>query len=289
MDGGRLTYIQETTGEADLDEAKRIALEKYDDLRLRVRDKKPAKELTFNDMYGLWWAEKKQELEVSYRAKGRSGETKRIRWFEMYARRYWLPHFGEFKIDLLDRKIVQGYWSWRIDYWIQASDEEREKQGNHALNPAKISLDMEQSALREIFRWGHAMKLITSMPIIANPYNRQGIAAKRRASFEPDEWKKIDEYLDRWVEGKGDNDGWVNSAHIYRRKLCRLYIHWIVNFGMRTGEDNELRHRDVVRTRTDEAEMVTLKVLVSQQTKTGSRHVITQPECAARPMKSYAN
>lgn len=124
------------------------------------------------------------------------------------------------------------------------------------------------------------MKLINYMLIIAYPYNRQGIAAKRRASFKPREWKKIDEYLDRWVEGRGENDGRVNSAHIYRRKLCRLYIHWIVNTGMRTGEVNELRHREIVRTRTDEAEMVTLKVLVSQQTKTGSRNVITQPECA---------
>ena len=140
MDGGRLTYIQETTGETDLDEAKRIALEEYDDLRLRVRDKKPAKELTFNDMYELWWAEKKQELEVSYRAKGRSGETKRILWYEMYARRYWLPYFGEFKIDLLDQEMVQGYWSWRIDYWKQASNDEREKHGNHAIFAPKKAL-----------------------------------------------------------------------------------------------------------------------------------------------------
>lgn len=108
VDGSRLTYVQETTGETDLDDPKRIALEKYDDLRLRVRDKKPANELTFHDMDELWWAEKKQEPEVSYRAKGRSGKTQRILWYEMYARRYWLPYFGEFKIDLLDQKMSRA-------------------------------------------------------------------------------------------------------------------------------------------------------------------------------------
>ena len=41
IQGNKLTYTQETTGESDLDEAKRKALDKFDELRLSVRDKRP--------------------------------------------------------------------------------------------------------------------------------------------------------------------------------------------------------------------------------------------------------
>ena len=114
VDGSKLTYVQETTGETDLDEAKRIALEKFDDLRLRVRDKKPAKELRFSDMYELWWAQKEEELRATAIAKGRAGKVDRIEWHGKYALRYLLAYFGDFKLDGLEQKTVQGFWAWRL-------------------------------------------------------------------------------------------------------------------------------------------------------------------------------
>jgi len=114
VDGSKLTYVQETTGEKDLDEAKRIALEKFDDLRLRVRDKKPAKELRFSDMYELWWAQKEEELRATAIAKGRAGKVDRIEWHGKYALRHLLAYFGDFKLDGLEQKTVQGFWAWRL-------------------------------------------------------------------------------------------------------------------------------------------------------------------------------
>jgi hypothetical protein len=45
------------------------------------------------------------------------------------------------------------------------------------------SMDMEQSALPEIFGWENSMKLLAHMSIVENPFARQGIAATRRPSF----------------------------------------------------------------------------------------------------------
>jgi len=276
--GEGITYIQETTGETDLDEAKRMALERFDDLKLRVRAKAPAKELSFKDMYELWWTEKCQDLNATFKAKGRTGKTERIVWYEKYSQRYFLPYFGDYKLDSMSQKNVQDFWPWRLSYWERASDDEKRKHPNHALSPSKKTLDMEQSALREIFGWAHANKLVAYMPQIKHPLSRKGIAAKRRASFDPKEWQKLESYMAKWAKGEGINDKRVNSSHIYRRQLCRQYILWLFHTGMRTGEANQLRHKDIVRIRTDETESVTLRVTVSQQTKTGSRNVITQAE-----------
>jgi hypothetical protein len=116
VDGSRRIYVQETTDETDLDEAKRGALEKFDDLRLRMRDKKPAKELRFSDMYALWWAQKEEELRVTAIAKGCAGKVDRIEWHGKCALRYFLAYFGDFKLDGLEQKTVQGFWAWRLRF-----------------------------------------------------------------------------------------------------------------------------------------------------------------------------
>jgi hypothetical protein len=278
--GNRLTYIQESTGEVDLDEAKRVALDRYDELRLRVRDDAPAKDLSFADMYELWWVHKKKALEVLHREKGRKGKSTRVSWYEKLGARYWLKYFGDMKIDAINQSYVQGYWQWRIDYWKNASAEERKRYANHALNPKKKSLDMEQSVLREIFGWAHANRLVKYLPQIANPYHRKGISPARRPSFEPQEWQRLQDYMTEWAQGRGVNDGGegsrINSAHLYRRQLLRLYVLWLEGTGLRTGEANELKHKHIKRFRTDSTQTITLQITVSPQTKTGARLVLPQ-------------
>ncbi len=278
--GEKITYIQESTGEQDLEEARRIALDRYDDLRLRVKAKQPAKSITWAGMYELWFKEKREGLEAHYRAKGRVGKNARVGWYEKYSERYWLPYFGKHNIEDISQRQVQGYWTWRTNYWANATDAERKKHANHAINPSKKTLDMEQSALREIFAWANANKLITSMPIIENSFTRKGIAPTRRASIDADDWVKLMHYLAAWSAGKGKNDigpnSRVNSAHLYQRQLLMLYIAWISTTGMRTGEVLLLKHKDVGMEILEETQSAVLKIRVSAQTKTGSRIVTSQ-------------
>lgn len=163
-----------------------------------------------------------------------------------------------------------------MGYWGRASDEERKRFANHALVPAKKRMDMEQSALREIFGWGHSMKLLTHMPIVENPFAKQGIAPNRRPSFSVNEFAQLERYMERWVEGRGVNDKRVNSAHKYNRKLLQLYIYWLAGTGMRTGEVLQLKHKDVKVTRSDKMEMPYVEIQVSKNTKTGARIVSSQ-------------
>ena len=274
--GNKVTYVQESTGEQDLEEAKRYALDKYDDLRLRAKKKEPVKQLTFADLYVIWWADKRQRLEAIQHAKGRTGLSQRVVWYEKHAQRYWLPYFGKHKLEEMTQALVGGYWTWRMSYWSRADEAERKRHPNHVLKPAKKSMDMEQSALREIFGWANANKIITHMPIVENPYAKQGIAPKRRPSFSVQEFTQLEAYLERWVAGQGVNDVRVNAAHKYNRQLLQYYIYWLAGTGMRTGEVLQLKHKHVRVERSDISEMRYVKIQVPKNTKTGERIVSSQ-------------
>lgn len=279
--GNKVTYVQESTGETDLEEAKRYALDKYDDLRLRAKKKEPVKQLTFNDLYVMWWADKRMRLEAKHNLLGRKGKSQRVNWYEKHSQRYWLPYFGAMKLDEMTQAFVQGYWTWRMTYWRRADEAERKKHPNHVLTPAKKSMDMEQSALREIFGWANALKLLQHMPIIENPYSKQGIAPTRRPSVSLPEFKLLLAYLEKWIEGGGVNDKRVNSVHKYNRQLLKCYILWIAYTGMRTGEVLQLKHSNVKYTRSDFGERAHLVIAVPKTTKTGARVVRSQSELVA--------
>jgi integrase len=279
--GNKLTYWKSTTNESDLEEATRVALDKFDELRLLAKDNRPIVEIGFADLYALWWKEKKVKLEAIFAAKGRTGQTERIGWYEKQSRRYWLAYFGNKKISEINQAHVNGYWTWRMAYWTLASEQEKKAHPNFALKPSKKTLDMEQSALREVFGWGNANKIITYQPIIQNPYARQGIAAKRRASFDEEDWQQLREYMERWVEGRGVADKRVNSHHLYQRKLLQIYLHWLALTGMRTGEVLKLRHGDVATGTTELYAQPILRITVPKDTKTGTRVVSSQPQLIA--------
>lgn len=270
--GKKITYVQESTGEQDLEEAKRYALDKYDELRHRTKRGEPITQLTFGDLYVLWWADKRQRLEVVHHAKGRRGPSQRIGYYEKHARRYWLPYFGGVKLDEMTQAFVGGYWPWRMGYWSRADEAERRRHPNHAERPSKKTMDMEQSALREIFGWANAHKLLQHVPIVESPYARKGIAANRRPSFSQDEYMRLQAYMQKWERGEGVNDRRVNAAHRYNRTLLRLYVTWLAETGMRTGEALKLKHK-YIRKVVSEGGQPYLEISVPRDTKTGSRLV----------------
>ena len=109
LNGTKFSPVQETTGELDLDEAKRVALDRYDDLRLRARNKEPAKSITFADVYALWWTKREQDLHSIWKSKGRTGVSQRVDWYAKQSRRYWLPYFGKHKMEDMTQAVVEGY------------------------------------------------------------------------------------------------------------------------------------------------------------------------------------
>lgn len=282
IDGKKVTYDERSTGETDLDEAKRIALDRYDDLKLRTRNKQPITQVTFADVYALWWAKRETELHAAWKIQGRTGITERIAYYKGQSKRYWLPYFGTHKMEDMTQALVEGYWQWRMTYWANASTEERKRHRNHAATPSKKTLDMEQSALREVFKWGNAHKLFNFHPIVISPYSRKGIANYRRPSFDEKEWMTLNEYMAKWIKGETEHDkrsnARLNSSHIYHRKLCRLYIQFLAATGVRTGEALKLKHRDFKLRMTPDTGILHYEIEIPKDTKTGARTVVGSTE-----------
>lgn len=276
-DGSKQQYLQKSTGTTNYAEAVRIALDEHDRLKYKVRHNKPVTDVTFASMYEIWFSTKKSvELAKRYANKGREGRNPRIIWYEKHAQRYWIPFFGDTLVNDINNTQAERYWRWRQDYWKNASQKERKAHPNHALEPSKKSLAMEQSALREVFGWGHSEGLVENIPAIVSPYTRDGSGEKRRASFDKDEWERIDRYMrDKWVKGKGNNDRRdykVNRNVLWTREMVRRYIQFIQSTGMRPGECLQLKHRDIEIIKTKKGSEV-LRIHIPRNTKTGERIV----------------
>ena len=282
--GGKQQYIQRSTGTTEQAEALRIALDEHDRLRHKVRHNKPATDITFNDLYDLWWnTEKKRTLIKKHEQSYREGISKRIVWYKAFSDRYWKKYFGEYYLNDIDNKIVKGYWDWRENYWKKASKEDKKRSPNHSENPAKKTLQMEQSALREVFRYAHSEALMDYQPDITQPYHRDGTTEKRRPSFSKDEWLRLDRYMrERWVVGNSISDTKIkhgvgnarkaHKGHLWHRQMVRRYIQFLQSTGMRPGEPLQLKHKHIRIVSTKQGNQV-LQIEVPRTTKTGARTV----------------
>ncbi len=175
----------------------------------------------------------------------------------------------------LTNTICSDYWNWRESYWQRATDEDRKATPNYAMNPAKGSLKMEQSALREFFRWANSEGLLEHIPTITSPYTGDGSKENRRPSFEKSEWQTLDRYMrDKWVLGKGVNDNGkrCRDSVLFNREMCRRYIQFIQSTGMRPGELLKIKHRDIQKIKTNNGSEI-LRITVPRDTKTGTRDV----------------
>lgn len=283
-DGSKKQYIQKSTGTTDKAEAIRVAKDEHDNLRYKVRHNKPATDITFSDLYALWYnTSKHPALLQKHKDTYREGKSNRAVWYEKQSERYWLPYFGNMLLNDIDNAYCRDYWKWRQQYWKNASKEERKRFPNHSVEPSKKTFQMEQSALREVFGFAHSEGLLDYNPNITSPYHRDGSKEKRRPSFSKDEWERLDRYMrDKWVVGNGIKDKTIqhgvgnarkaHKGHLWQRQMVRRYIQFLQSTGVRPGEPFQLRHRDIRIVKTKQGNEV-LRIDIPRTTKTGERVV----------------
>ena len=298
--GARQTYVVRSTKESKLELAKQAARELYEEAVIRVRMGIDTKVGTFADVYQQWWEG----------TDGQKSESRR-RDQRNEARRYFFPFFGDKKFDTLQERDIEGFWRWRIDFWTKgpgkkliAEDRKRiekgkrqksgkrlSSRGNVAQVPSQKTLDMTASHLREVWKYAvkhgkanrvleiSAKKLITKKKDTGQESGQYGAAASRRSWFEPDEYRKLTTYMRRWASGKGDDDDRtrLTQRHLYGRRLLRDYFLFLANSGLRTGEADQLRWRNVQFDQKVEDGTV-CDVLNIESGKTGARRVILRDQ-----------
>ena len=257
-------YIVQSTRKTDLAEAIRVAEEKYDDYRYRVRNGLETSRITFTTLWRRWW-------EIHSRTE-RVGPH-RLRYIKGTVERYFLPFFGEKALSEIDDAALAGYWDWRRNFWsseeglekIEKAQKSRttekrpykQKLGNVARVPSPKTMKMEQTVFRQIFFWAHQIGIISRMPFVKAPDKLKKTSETRRPAFSTEEWRQLYQFLRDWAEGK-EPDGEVspeskpNSMHLWHRQLLRNYVLVMGRTGLRPNEARQLRWRDLDQIKDDD-------------------------------------
>ena len=186
---GNKGYIVKSTKRRTLAEAVRVSEDIYDDLRYKVRHGLEIKPHSFSSLW-MRWKNANQNLLSIHRMKFFIGTTER----------YFLPYFGDRSLEEISHSVIEGYWAWRINYWtskdgvskIESAKKSRatrrkpykQKLGNVAKVPATKTLQMEQSALRQIFSWAYRNGIVQQVPEIRAPKTKSPGEISRRPAFE---------------------------------------------------------------------------------------------------------
>ena len=284
---GHTGYHERSTKLTNYEEAYVFAKSELLRLQQNVRLGFTLDEYTFEKHWDEWFERNKRI---------NRWQPDRQRWHEKYAKRYFKPYFrnadGTSKLlNEITPQIADGYWVWRITYWqreasqrIIASNPKRRDAKTRSTNnakkqPAGKTLEMEQSALNEIFsdaakfrRLQQVLKLRS--PIRSNPKD------DRRPNFETgNEYKKLTQYLNSYRKCVGTfRDSRISALHRKQREQLYILVMMIANSGLRPGEARQLIWADIkFDVPMEGTDRLIAEIRVPNNTKEGYRYVQTMP------------
>lgn len=237
-----------STRQVDLDEAKRFALNLYEDLYLHVKSGGQLRTRTFSQVYEEW----KSNVETH-------GRTRRDGSWEATFQRVAataLQFFGAKRIDAIGGADFSEYWAWRRENY-------RKKP------PSNATLKREKTSIMPIFKFAVSKCYISKIPETNTPLARSG----RRPTFTRQEWRAIEDA----------SIGWVSQASemaTYRdRYYARACFVLLAHTGLRIGELRQVRWRDLttIKGKDEQGEATEYLVVNVAKGKTGAREAVFQP------------
>jgi integrase len=187
--------------------------------------------------------------------------------------KFWRVYAGNLPIEAIDDKVMRAFIPWRRDYYSKFTKLPK----NARLHPADTTLQWEMMIGKAIVRWAHEQGLRGKLALPAVTFTAK--KKRVRPAFEIPEYRRLWRTLHKRFSDAGD-------ARIRRsRELLRNYVLVLANSGMRIGEANNLKLRDVMPFR-DAKRRNNFRFIV--RGKTGERDVILRSAAARRVDKMLA-
>lgn len=181
--------------------------------------------------------------------------------------RFWREYAGRMLIENINDQHLRNYLAWRSDYYARKQVIPK----NAKLVPTDKTLQWELMLGKAVLRWAAQQGMRGDRPLPTFSFVPR--AKRVRPAFEQVDF----ELLLRTLEGR------IRRASCIRyqrsREIMRDYVVLLANSGIRIGEANSLRHRDVSIFIDDKGRQ-NFRLLVKG--KTGERDVI--PRVAAVPV-----
>ena len=166
---------------------------------------------------------------------------------------------GRKNITDINKKVVDGYWSCRLNFWNTKEGQERiqlnekrlgaksKSSNNVAKKPSFATLRAEASLINELLRAavdeGHLLRTIKISAQDALP--KEDRMVQHRDTFTNDEWRVLTSNLYNYYLCRGRwKDTRINTFHRFQRHMLRTFVLLSASTGLRTGECKNLRYSD---------------------------------------------
>lgn len=243
---GSTKYVRTSTKCTDFNEAKEVALERYYEIKLQIKNDFPVFSKTFGDIARAIIAENERKFE-------RGDITKKNRdCFKNTLNRYYIPFFGTKQIVSIKQSVVDDFWDWRIDYWKNnGSTNNNLPSKDHTPKPS--TLHIEANMLNIVFNKAISGGFLQSQ---LKPNHKPPVknVKTRRGELSRDEYRRLCKYMFKWVISDTD------QKTVYVRSLLQYVIKVAVNSGMRPPEIYNLTWEDYSKHSDDGLEWTELKV-----------------------------
>jgi integrase len=256
-------YFRGSTGESNRSRATQVALNKYEELYIRIKSGGTLLSKSFKDLFNEW--------KVHYPQVSNESEKKYIQWSINRIGNYPLTFFVEEKknpkIDSLTQTDFEEYWIYRRNHSTKNGE---------PFVPSNNTLRKECTLLNVMFAYAFERGYLLKELKIKRPPADKDV---RRPAFSTSDYRKLVTGMRKRVR-----EGW--GAHWRDRFYLQQYVLILANCGVRLGELRNLTWDDVTRETYDEDETGT-RVLLNVKGKTGIREVVCNKGTEVYFMRLY--
>ncbi len=229
--------IRISTGIDDVEDAKRFALNKYEETYMRVMTGSKINQISFGALFKKW---KKDLPKIARGLRPKKGD--RYVTDHISRMKYPLQYFSDNKAEELTDAKFDEYWNWRRETYKKQTGKEI---SNNTLRQEVVTMNL-------MFDYGAKQELMSPRDKITSLQKENN----RRPTFSIKEWRTITRKMREWVK-----EAEPFAPHIYRKRFyLQQYVLLLANCGARVGEFRSLKWSDISSQETEEGKRLVAEV-----------------------------
>jgi integrase len=222
-------YLWRSLKTGNRDVASKAGLRLYHQIALKSELGIPAASRTINEVLDEYVAFRTRQCEQGNTSEGMLRQVLRVV-------KFWREYAGKRPITTLDNAALKEFVTWRRDYYVHRPQSRMPR--NAKRHPTDKEIVYNLTIMRAVLRWAHERGYMGSLPVPTYTFTAK--TKRVRPAFEVREYRRLLQGLLRWERSC------ERPELLTTRQVLRDYVLILANSGMRVGEANNLRNRDVL-------------------------------------------
>ena len=149
--------------------------------------------------------------------------------------RFWRAFAGDKAITAISDAQLRDYVQWRRDYYTRRPSEAKKR--NVKVNPTDKTLQFDLMVGKAILKWASERGYRGLLPLPTYTYTPK--KKRVRPAFENGDYRALLNAIERWIKDC------PSPKYLHTRQLLEDYVVILARSGMRVGEANNLKVRDI--------------------------------------------